>query len=169
MFRDREGLHEIICPFPVPSPRDKRERNDDQGQKRRCHRYSVHPANHTIPIDYRDRRSVNYLDHSQYQNSFVVLNGQIVDGGFWAAQTINGFFAGFQLFLHATAALEPYNYLNLDGTNAAYIWGNNGLAAAHFTPAANVPEPAGLVLAALGVVGIAGWNAQRRHSAAKRP
>src|SRR3974377_159666 len=25
----------------------------------------------------------------QYQNSFVVSNGQIVDGGFWAAQTIN--------------------------------------------------------------------------------
>jgi hypothetical protein len=60
-----EGLSEIIGPFPVPSPRDKRERNDDPGQKRRGHRYSVHPSNHTIPIDYRDRRSVNYLDHSQ--------------------------------------------------------------------------------------------------------
>jgi hypothetical protein len=59
-----EGLSEIIGPFPVPSPRDKRERNDDPGQKRRGHRYSVHPSNHTISIDYRDRRSVNYLDHS---------------------------------------------------------------------------------------------------------
>ena len=61
-----EGLSEIIGPFPVPSPRDKRERNDDPGQKRRGHRYSVHPSNHTISIDYRDRRSVNYLDHSQF-------------------------------------------------------------------------------------------------------
>ena len=24
----------------------------------------VHPSNHTVPIDYRDRRSVNYLDDS---------------------------------------------------------------------------------------------------------
>ena len=60
-----EGLSEIIGPFPVPAPRDMRERNDDPGQKRRGHRYSTHPSNRTIPIDYRDRRSVNYLDHSQ--------------------------------------------------------------------------------------------------------
>jgi integrase/recombinase XerD len=60
-----EGLSEIIGLFPVPSPRDKRERNDDPGQKRRGHRYSAHPPNHTIPVDYRDRRSVNHLDHSQ--------------------------------------------------------------------------------------------------------
>ena len=32
--------------------------------RRRGHRYSEHPSNHTISIDYRDRRSVNYLDHS---------------------------------------------------------------------------------------------------------
>jgi hypothetical protein len=30
-----EGLSEIIGPFPVPSPRDKRERNDDPGQKKK--------------------------------------------------------------------------------------------------------------------------------------
>ncbi len=59
-----EGPSEIIGPFPVPSPKDKRERNDDPGQKRRGHRYTVHPSNRTISIDYRDRRSVNYLDHS---------------------------------------------------------------------------------------------------------
>ena len=66
-----EGLSEIIGPFPVPSPRDKRERNDDPGQKRRGHRYSVHPSNHTISIDYPDRRSVNYLDHSQEETEAV--------------------------------------------------------------------------------------------------
>ena len=96
----------------------------------------------------------------QNQNSFVVSNGQIVDGGFWAAQTINGFFAGFQLFLNATAALQPYNYLNLDGVNSAYIWGDNGLAAAHFTPASSVPEPSALVSAVLGTACIAGCCAR---------
>ena len=69
MCRDQPGLSEIIGPFPVPSPRDMRERNDDPGQKRRGHRYSAHPSNHTIPIDYRDRRSVNYLDHSHLTSS----------------------------------------------------------------------------------------------------
>ena len=47
LFSEREdayGLSEIIGPFPVPPPRDKRERNDDPGQKRRGHRYSVHSA-----------------------------------------------------------------------------------------------------------------------------
>ncbi len=71
-----EGVSEIIGPFPVPSPRDKRERNDDPGQKRRGHRYSVHPSNHTISIDYPDRRSVNYLDHSHTDaNAYADYNG----------------------------------------------------------------------------------------------
>ncbi len=101
----------------------------------------------------------------QYQNSFEVVNGQIVDGGFWAAQTVNGFFGGFQLFLNATAALQPFNYLDLDGVNAAYIWGDDGLAAAHFTLASSVPEPASLVSALLGAVFVAGcctWRAKVR-------
>jgi hypothetical protein len=58
------GLSEIIGAFRVPPPRNKRQRNDDPGQKRRGFRDSVHPSNYTIPIDYRVRRSVNYLDHS---------------------------------------------------------------------------------------------------------
>ena len=29
-----EGLSEIMGPFPVPPPRNKRERNDDPGQKK---------------------------------------------------------------------------------------------------------------------------------------
>jgi hypothetical protein len=32
---NNEGLSEIIGAFPVPLPREKRERNDDLGQKRR--------------------------------------------------------------------------------------------------------------------------------------
>jgi hypothetical protein len=58
-------LDTFLDPLPVPSTRDKRERNDDPRQKRRGHWYSVNPSNHTISIDYPDRRSVNYLDHSQ--------------------------------------------------------------------------------------------------------
>jgi hypothetical protein len=60
-----EGLSEIIGPFPVPSPGDKWERNDDPGQKGGGHRTSEHPSNQTIPVDYRDRRSVNHLARSQ--------------------------------------------------------------------------------------------------------
>jgi len=104
----------------------------------------------------------------QYQDSFVVSNGQIVDGGFWAAQTINGFFAGFQLFLNATAALQPFNYLNLDGINSAYIWGDNGLAAAHFTQASSVPEPASLVSAVVGAVCLIGCCARRHKMSSTR-
>ena len=36
---------------------------EETGQ-RSGHRYSSHPSNYTISIDYRDRKSVNYLDHS---------------------------------------------------------------------------------------------------------
>jgi RHS repeat-associated protein len=51
------------------------ERNDDPGQKRRGHRYLAHPFNHTIPIDFRDRRSVNYLDHS-HTRTWTVYDGK---------------------------------------------------------------------------------------------
>ncbi len=33
--------------------------------RRRGHRYSAHPSNRTISINYSDRMSINYLDHSQ--------------------------------------------------------------------------------------------------------
>jgi hypothetical protein len=45
-----DGLSEIIGPFPVPSQRDKRERNDDPGQKREGHRYS-RPLQTTASIE----------------------------------------------------------------------------------------------------------------------
>ncbi len=50
-----EGQSEIIGPFPVPPPGNKRDRNDDPGQKsrrRRCYR----PLQTTAYIDYRDRK-----------------------------------------------------------------------------------------------------------------
>jgi hypothetical protein len=46
-----------VAPWETSLPNDT--------EQRRGHRYSVHPSNLTVSIDYRDRRSVNYLDHSQ--------------------------------------------------------------------------------------------------------
>ncbi len=50
-----EGLSEIIGPFPVPPPGDKRDRNDDPRQEQRGHRY-YRPSQTTAYIDYRDRK-----------------------------------------------------------------------------------------------------------------
>ena len=85
----------------------------------------------------------------QYQNTFTVVNGQIVDGHFWAQQTISGFAQGFQLYLNGS----PYNFINLDGTDTRYVWGNDGFDAAHFA-AASVPEPASLLLMGTGLAGV---------------
>jgi hypothetical protein len=43
--------------------KDKRERTDDLGQKRRGHWY-YYPSQTTAYIDYRDRRSVSDRDHA---------------------------------------------------------------------------------------------------------
>jgi outer membrane autotransporter protein len=69
--------------------------------------------------------------NQQYQNSFTVLNGQITAGGFWAQQTIAGLPFGYQLYLNGE--LAGYNFLNLDGQDALYVYGSNGLAAANLT------------------------------------
>src|SRR4029077_14666125 len=53
------------------------ERNRDPEPKRRGHRYSAHPSNHTISIDYRDRRSVNYLDHSHHGDIHTSSDGSL--------------------------------------------------------------------------------------------
>jgi hypothetical protein len=59
-----------------------RERNDDPGQKRRGHRYSAHPSNQTISIDYPDRRSVNYLDHSHRDSTIDLKSVRLLLDGF---------------------------------------------------------------------------------------
>ncbi len=89
---------------------------------------------------------------TQQQNSFTVANGQVIAGGFEASQTISGFRQGYQLFLNGS----PFNFLNLDGNDTKYVWGNDGLAAANFKPgsAASVPEPGSFaVMLSLGATG----------------
>ncbi len=84
----------------------------------------------------------------QYQNSFTELNGQVTDGGFWAQQSNNSFGAGAQLYVNGS---NSYNFLNLDGTDQLYVWGNDGIAAANIVPATDTPEPASLALLAAGL------------------
>jgi hypothetical protein len=97
----------------------------------------------------------------QVQNSFTVTNGQITGGGFWAQQTINGFPQGYQLYLNGDGG--PFNFLNLDGTDTHYVWGNDGLAAANFTPAV-VPEFSSL-LGLSGFIATGGLALIRRRRA----
>ncbi len=58
-----EGLREINGTFPVSPPGNKREGNDDPGQKRRGYRYH-RPLQTMAYIDYRDRKQVDCRDHS---------------------------------------------------------------------------------------------------------
>jgi len=68
----------------------------------------------------------------QFQNSFTVSGGQVVAGGFWAE---NGTVPVNFLQLYINGGSGPYNFLNLDGNDTRYVWGNNGFAAANIVPA----------------------------------
>jgi hypothetical protein len=89
----------------------------------------------------------------QYQNSFTESGGQVTAGGFWAQDTINGRSVGAQLYINGGG---PYNFLNLDGTDLLYVWGDNGFAAANIKPLGSpTPEPSSFLLA-LGFAGVLG-------------
>jgi hypothetical protein len=90
----------------------------------------------------------------QDENTFTVSGGQVVAGGFWAQQTVNNFQQGAQLYVDGDGG--PYNFLNLDGTDGLYVWGNDGFAAANIVPAGpSVPDAGAtlplMVVALLGV------------------
>jgi hypothetical protein len=87
----------------------------------------------------------------QMDNSFTVVNGQVVAGGFWADSA-----PAFQLFIDGNPGYG-INFLSLDATAANYVWGNPGLAAANIVPAPSVPDAAGtfsLLGAALAGLGV---------------
>jgi hypothetical protein len=81
----------------------------------------------------------------QYQNSFTVVGGQVVSGGFWAEQSVDGYQQGAQLYVNGVG----YNFLNLDGNDTRYVWGDDGFAAANIVPAGSSVPDAGSSLALL--------------------
>jgi hypothetical protein len=99
---------------------------------------------------------------SQDQNSFTVSAGQVIAGGFWAENGIFGNGNFFQLYINGDGG--PYNFVNLDGNDGLYVWGDDGFAAANIVPAGSVtPEPATLTLLGTGFFAIGGFGLLRRR------
>ena len=88
----------------------------------------------------------------QYQNSFTVVAGQVTAGGFWAQQTVGLFSLGAQLYINGDVG--HFNFVNLDGDDTRYLWGDNGFEAANITAASSVPEPGTIALFGLGLAGL---------------
>ena len=92
-----------------------------------------------------------------------MVGGQVVAGGFWAEQTVNSFGQGFQLYVNGDFN-AGYNFLNVDGVDAAYVWGDSGLSPANIVPTSSVPDSAS-TFSLLGMA-MAGLGALRRKKVA---
>ncbi len=93
---------------------------------------------------------------SQVSNSFTETNGQVTAADFIAWETVDSYTYGGELYVDG----DPYNYLNLDGTDAYYVYGNSGLAAANIQPLV-AAEPSSLLLLATGLIGLLGLGRRK--------
>jgi hypothetical protein len=114
--------------------------------------------------------AMSWID--QVENTFTVVNGQVVSGGFWAQQTVGVIPYGYQLYVDGEIDPTDFvNYLNLDGNNNNYVWNTDSLAAAslaaaNIVPAGNVSVPdSGSAFSLLGMA-IAGLGVLRRKTVA---
>ncbi len=99
----------------------------------------------------------------QMENSFTEAGGVITAADFWSAQTVGGFSQGAQLFINGEVG-SGFNFLNLDGTDDLYVWGDNGFQSVTFAPlAATTPEPSSLLLAVTGIAAAMGSFRRRLH------
>lgn len=91
----------------------------------------------------------------QYLNAFTVTSGAITAATFLAQNTFGSANYGSQLYLNGSP-----NFVNIDGNDTRYVWGNDGFNGVSFRlvqAAGTVPEPASLALVglALGIVAAA--------------
>lgn len=92
----------------------------------------------------------------QYSNMFTVSGGQIVAAEFEAQNSFFGVSYGSQLYINGTGS--DHNFVNIDGDDTRYIWGNPGFQNLTFSvvdDGQRVPEPGSLALLGLALAAVA--------------